>query len=136
MARTHKPSTAYLAIADRIIADTLAHGGGTYHARTGDAITNTRGYYVGGALDGIKVDAADPNAAANAVAYMMHMIPVNGNHEPMHYLGTWMHDGIIYIDAADHHTDAITALDVGRARGELSIWDIKNAHAVFIGYDR
>jgi hypothetical protein len=38
-------------------------------------------------------------------------------------VGTWAHDGKIYVDLVDVFTDREAALAAARERGELAIWD-------------
>lgn len=40
-------------------------------------------------------------------------------------VGTWVNDGLVYLDASEVYTNKATALKVATERGELAIWDNK-----------
>lgn len=104
------------------IADTLAtmarQGGGTFDLATGAAATLESGYYVGGAYGmeavTLPVDGpADWHAAVDKVRGAGSA-----------YVGVWEHAGLYYVDATEWHATEWDALEAGRARGEIAVWDI------------
>lgn len=111
-----------------VVQDMARQGGGTLDVATGKAATLTSGYYVGGA-NGWKplILAARPEGYVNGnmievlsgfVAVMRERLQDGG------YLGVWEHNGTLYLDATDWHATEWEALEAGRARGEICVWDI------------
>lgn len=104
------------------VADTLeamaAAGGGTLDLSTGAAATRESGYYVGGAHGMAAVTLpvggpADWHAALDTVRAAGSA-----------YVGVWEHAGLYYVDATEWHATEWDALEAGRARGEIAVWDI------------
>lgn len=52
---------------------------------------------------------------------------------PDHYVGTWIHEGRIYLDVSVnvHHLE--DAIDLARANGQLAIWDVTNQAEIEVG---
>lgn len=111
-----------------VVQDMARQGGGTLDVATGKAATLTDGYYVGGA-EGWKpfILAAREDAyvgrdmieaLTGAVAVMRERVQGSG------YLGVWEHNGALYLDATDWHATEWEALEAGKARGEMAVWDI------------
>ena len=112
------------------IADTLAamarQGGGTLDLATGAAATRESGYYVGGAHGILPwLFPSDPGMArtlnetgqwSDAVASLAG--------QGAAYVGVWEDSGLYYVDATEWHAEEWDALEVGRARGEIAVWDI------------
>lgn len=48
------------------------------------------------------------------------------------YFGVWVdkEDGQIFFDAVDHMQTLEDALNIGRERGELAVWDIENSKEI------
>lgn len=76
----------------RIIADLVDNGGGTYVAGTLDPFMPDDGYAVG--IAGIEVNASDLTAEVAEVT-MRDLAKEHG----AYHVGTWEKDGIVYIDA-------------------------------------
>tara|TARA_R100001510_G_scaffold3855_1_gene3065 strand:- start:216 stop:614 length:399 start_codon:yes stop_codon:yes gene_type:complete len=41
-------------------------------------------------------------------------------------IGTWIHEGKIYFDVVQHFFNEDLAIDAGKKRGQVAIWDCKN----------
>ena len=108
------------------IADTLAamarQGGGTLDLSTGAAATRESGYYVGGAHG---IAAARFNMAPTSPKQWKECVERILNNVPeCAYVGVWEHAAMYYVDATDWHATEWDALEAGRARGEIAVWDI------------
>lgn len=80
------------------------------------------GYYVGGAVPGVKVNSPDELDIYDVVKFV--------NLSPwVEFYGVWtdQETGTVYIDAVDHYSDLDDALFYGTERGEVAIWDISNS---------
>jgi len=105
-------------VAELLAAMIKAGEGGTVR-RSGDPLPS-RGYYVGGLCESLvfeSLDAVDLGDIAWFVA--QHFAS---------YYGVWVDtdDNKVYIDAVSHFIFRKNALEAGKARGEIAVWDIKN----------
>lgn len=112
----------------RTLLDMARQGGGTLDLSTGVAATHESGYYVGGA-EGWKpfilsVHAEDYIGRSVEDAVFGAVVAMRGRLGGRGYVGVWEHNGVLYIDATDWHAEEWDALEAGRARGELCVWDI------------
>lgn len=48
------------------------------------------------------------------------------------YVGVWTDTNThtVYLDHVEHHHDKTQALKIARARGEIAIWDVRNAQEI------
>jgi hypothetical protein len=113
-----------------ILSATLADGGGTFTA-DGKRANLRSGYMVGlGTGVGLPaavlpLSAARTPAAVATVRAVMDAGSVAGYH-----VGTWVHDGMIYVERAAMFADLRLALRVAADRGERSIWDNANGREI------
>ncbi len=112
--------TAY-DIADVLYA--LKDQGATVH-RDGEANPHGSGYYVGGLFPSLVFDSIH-DVDRGEMAWWI------GTH-PAQYYGIWEDDetGKVYIDAVQWAVSRYAAVSVGRDRGEIAVWDIKNGQEV------
>ena len=110
-----------------IIARTLQAGGGTF--RNGFDITDEleTGFVVGGKVATSVQPASSRHLALNTIAN--ELIELSDNHD---LIGTWLHEGEIHIDVVDILEDKEAALNLGKERGEIAIWDIANATEIMV----
>ncbi|MFF3555342.1 hypothetical protein ACWD4V_16120 [Streptomyces tsukubensis] len=47
------------------------------------------------------------------------------------WFGSWMEGGDLYLDISENITDRGRALEIGRARGEISVWDCELGEVVY-----
>jgi hypothetical protein len=85
-------------------------------------ITAKRGYWVGGRFS-LMMSLDQPREATEAVVKAwIAFLPENVRH-----IGVWTNENKVYFDAVDLISNRNNALEVGTRRGELAIWDIRNA---------
>ncbi len=70
--------------------------------------------------------------AIKEIASFIQRMPVNGDAEYFHNLGTWVEDGELHIDAVEIVMDREVAVSAGWARGEIAIWDVANSESVYV----
>lgn len=106
-----------------IIARTLQAGGGTF--QNGYDVTDEleSGFVVGGVLP----SSIQPADAHNTI--VNELIELSDNHS---LIGTWLHEDEIHIDVVEIVDNLEDALALGKARGELAIWDVANATEVVV----
>lgn len=105
-----------------LITRTLENDGGTF-TPDGVPLDFNNGYMVGSTVPTIIVPVTETLQIADAIWQMtnrIHDLPDE------HYLGTWVHDGLMYIDASRHIETLDTAMMVAELAGELAIWDCAN----------
>ena len=121
----------------RAIAEiTQSRAGGTFRPVTGALVVPDKGYTVGvGKLaDGITVPGmghgfwCDVDALAVVLASVWpKTFPVNAQ-----YVGTWVDDGLLYVD----HVVVLPTLDLALAcaerHGELAVYDNEKGEAVYL----
>lgn len=85
------------------------------------------GYYVGGSVPSLIMEAADVDSRGQHVATLQSVINfVSRAGTP--YVGVWRdHEtNKIYFDAVNWFADGSTAMAVAFARSEIAVWDIAN----------
>lgn len=126
---------------------TLATGGVTLDMSTLDLATHTHGYYVGGASNyaGVQIPAVVMPVQeftlervkyelGYAYAEQINLDPIGGNGTgiPSALIGTWINEGMVYVDIVNHFADRDMAIVAAAIRGELAIWDIASNEELFI----
>ena len=104
---------------------TLRDNGGTF-TRTGVPFLLTDGYMVGGLAPTRKLTVARESIATIAAEleyFAGENIPADADGV---YLGTWVDEGVLYIDASEWVAEYYEAHELAAARGELAIWDNHN----------
>lgn len=101
-----------------IITDTLANNGGTF--RNGDNISDTltTGYVVGGIVPSQIVSADNQDELSRVLSQFVATYDV---------VGTWLHDGMVHVDAVEVYDSREDAISVGRTRGEIAIWNVADS---------
>lgn len=84
----------------------------------------TTGFWVGGVRPSLVVESASEIDRGDLGWFI-------GNTESR-YFGVWtdMEDGKIYFDAVTHVDNREDAVNLGRERGEIAIWDIENGEEI------
>ena len=119
------------------LAAKLLSGPGTFRAKTGERDTHATGFYVGGAVPGLK----DPSYS-EIKDWLRHLAPrfvlnLDPTVDPGEngLVGSWTSDeGVTYIDAVTWTPFRATALRLGKERGEMAVWDIANEEAVEVDH--
>lgn len=98
------------------------NGGGTF-TRGGEAVNFESGYIVGGVI---------PGAVFPLSGKLERVLRAFARQPGVRYVGTWIHDGAVFVDAAEHVIDREAALKLGAMRSEIAIWDCGNACEILI----
>lgn len=108
-------------IAEILLARTARDGGATVSLVSGEVASHTSGFYVGGVVETVRLPL-EPSESEYADA----VETIRANMGGRGYIGSWRNhfDCSTAIDGVDWYADADTALEVGRARGELAVWEI------------
>lgn len=100
---------------ETIIRDTLINGGGTFLNGRNISEELSGVFVVGGRVPSSVIDFTDTGAVADSVSELMN------NHS---VIGTWFHEGKIHLDVVDIIHDREEAIELGKERGEIAIWDV------------
>lgn len=100
-----------------LVEATLDAGGVTFYANTLQIVSHDSGFYVGGATATVVI----PESEFDSETLSQAISDVSGR---TRYIGTWVHDGSVYVDAVTYLRDAKQAIELGRERGELAVYDI------------
>lgn len=108
-------------IAETLLARTARDGGATVSLVSGDVASHTTGFYVGGVVKTVRLPL-EPTLEEYADAVESVRAAMGGTG----YIGAWrnFYDCETDIDGVEWVEDADTALELGRARGELEVWEI------------
>ncbi len=106
----------------RIAEATIANGGATVDALTGAALTEG----VAVAVKGYEYVADVETLIPSLVAYL----GTNADVLAGRCLGTWVHDGKVYLDVAEVVSTREEALTLGRERGEIAVYDLAASEEV------
>jgi hypothetical protein len=107
-----------------VLADTRAHGGGTYDAVTLARVDFADGYVVAMPWGIVIADTASPEDSAQGIADIAANAREHGGRA---YVGTWQDGDRLHVDVVEHFADRDHAVRWGIARGQISIWDCANA---------
>lgn len=94
-----------------IISETLANGGGTFPPVAD-------GYMVGGVASGVIADMPKFEMMLGEFVQDNEAVLVTA------HLGTWIHEGKVYIDVSERIGNREDAMRLARERGELAVYDI------------
>lgn len=106
-------------ITETLHALTSRNGGATVSLEDGSVATHTTGFYVGGLVPEVVVE---DTGYADDLYGPVETIGAEVNWTG--FIGTWKHEGNIYVDASEWYADFETAARVGRERGEKAIWEV------------
>lgn len=121
----------------KILQDTLANGGGTYDPLTGESFSPGKGFFVG-STDKFPSLVLDANDITSDTIWDVQCF-VNGMKRAglkNAYLGTWIDQEKIYVDASCLVLDKDEALSTAKDRGELAIWDNAAGESIFTGVEK
>ena len=101
---------------------TLTDGGGTFDAATLAPITDGA-WAVGGSIPGATLRPTDYRSYADLFRdFAEHYIDILSS--GARYVGTWLDDGTLYIDAIDIVEDTDAAIRLAAERGERAIYHL------------
>jgi hypothetical protein len=98
-----------------VITHTLNNGGGTFNAAL-QPINYSDGYMV--AVTGIEIPVVDFNEES-----VQSFLGTANLSAPGALLGTWLNEGIVYIDITTHYTGIERAMEAGKDFDQLAIYD-------------
>lgn len=102
-------------IADLLVSTRLV-GGGTLDMGTMKLADHSNGFYVGGETPTVTIPESE--FSENTLTSAVTDVAATG------YVGTWTHEGMVYVDAVTYVKDSAEALKLARTRGELAVYDI------------
>ena len=122
-----------------MLRETRLHGGTTLDLSTGKVPAHTSGYFVGGAtsyrgdkIEPVIIPEADFSIKSLRFAvgrlYAEHLTaselegskPIVGG-----YVGTWVSEGLVYVDACNWTADHSEAVRWALERGETAVYDVE-----------
>lgn len=99
----------------QMIANTLANRGGTFRNGVDISQELTSGYVVGGIMPSVVVPVDDIQTLTTTLEHFTSAYDV---------VGTWLHDGMVHVDAVEIYLELEDALEAGKSLGEIAIWNI------------
>lgn len=122
--------------AERIYEYTLQHQGGTFSSDSGESIETDYGYAVGGYLTSVKIKlgdyGVDDERATKAIAEFIQRIPRDIHGEKHYYLGTWVEDDVLHIDAVKRHCTFDHALDEAARLKQEAIYCFNDGTTIYL----
>jgi hypothetical protein len=112
-----------------LLTETMDKGGATFEARTLRPVTSG-GWCVGGGMPGYTfvADSADPmRGLTSAIDGLIE--------DGARRIGTWLDDGVVYVDAIDIITNTDEAIRLARSRGEKAIYHLTDKITLEVSYD-
>jgi hypothetical protein len=114
------------------LAQTLLDGGGTFDARTLDPITDGA-WAVGGSLPGHTLETRESRALDLDVAFAYAVDTLRGDGASV--IGTWVDEGVLYVDAIEVIADTDDAIRLARSRGEKAIYHLTDKVTLEVSYE-
>ena len=112
---------------------TLTDGGGTFDTATLQPIT-AGAWAVGGSMPGTTLRPTDYRAYADLLrTFAEHYIDILSS--GARYVGTWLDDGVLYIDAIDIIEDTDEAIRLASERGERAIYHLTDKITLEVSRD-
>lgn len=134
------PFVDVLEAAERVFDITATNGGGTFIYLTpipnddgGWCEYHGDGYAVGGYQDTVKVDLNTGNGEpVLRIAEFIQRIPSTLNGDKHYLLGTWIEDGVLYIDAVKIWAEEGDAMNEARKNGEKAIYHFNSERTIYV----
>ena len=112
---------------------TLTDGGGTFDTATLQPVTDGA-WAVGGSMPGTTLRLTDYRAYADLLrTFAEHYIDILAS--GARYVGTWIDDDLLYIDAIDIIDDTDTAIRLAAERGERAIYHLTDKITLEVSRD-
>jgi len=103
----------------QFFSETLSNNGASYSILTGE-LNPTNGYFVSLANKGVTVDL-------NNFTQKDIVVFISENYDTLsqenHFIGSWISEGIVYLDVTVQVTDKRNALELGYRNGQQAIYD-------------
>lgn len=107
------------------VAEIVKQGGATLD-RNGDAVSFRDGFQVS-KKDCYKINAESLNEIKKAVEKVLNRI----GHESGLFCGVWVDSGLVYIDISERIKSRKKAVNVGKARHQISIYSWRTGDCVY-----
>lgn len=107
------------------ISNIIANGGATLD-RDGASVNFKNGYQVS-RKDCYKINAESLNEIKKAIKTVIKRI----SHESGLFCGVWVDSGLVYIDISERIKSRKKALNVGKARKQISVFDWRAGDCVY-----
>ena len=111
-----------------VVEDTLKDGGLTIKPFTGEKPSS--GYMV--ALEGYELKVPVSEFFTGLVADYIGSHASKLMHNPALCVGTWVHEGSVYLDLSENVADLGTALQRGKERNQLAIFNLETFEEVTV----
>lgn len=107
------------------VAEIVKQGGATLN-RNGDAVSFRNGFQVS-KKDCYKINAESLNEIKKAIKTVLKRI----GHESGLFCGVWVDSGLVYIDISERIKSRKKAVNVGKARHQISVYDWRAGDCVY-----
>lgn len=111
-----------------VVEDTLANGGLTVKPFTGEKPAS--GYMV--ALEGYELQVPVSEFFTGIVADYIGQHAQKLMANPSLCLGTWVNEGVVYLDLSENIQSRDKALELGRERSQLAIFNLETFEEVVV----
>lgn len=116
---------------ETLARETLAHGGGSAWP-DGTLSRPADGYMVGGIVPTLTIPVVGADTLAQCVFdfVVSHHDTLHAGPDAPRVVGTWKHEGRIYVDVSEWVADRVRAVGLAHERGELAIWDCYHGNEI------
>jgi hypothetical protein len=115
-ATQRRETNVSIKMAMELVFSARENGGGTFD-REGNVVEG-EGYVVGGKCDSLEF--RDVGSIISLVEYVDAWLDRNESS----FYGSWVDDGLVYIDAVDVISSYAQAVELGKERNQIAIWDL------------
>lgn len=129
------PYADVLDVAADVFDHTAIHNGATFtHDHIGGwTVYEGDGYAVGGYQDTVTVDLNTGNGEpVYDLAEFIQRIPVDGNGDKRYLVGTWIEDGVLYIDAVQIWAELDDALSEGDRLKQDAVYGFREGESFYL----
>ena len=114
---------------DNKIMEIIKNGGSTLDYNYNDFKSNN-GFMVSIKGQEVKIDKSDIQGIKREIEKKREFI----QDKKGLYVGLWLEDDILYIDASIHIVNYLKALEVARNNEQKAIYDLKNSDSIYLNY--
>lgn len=115
-------SFKWVEIAIDVAKHTIDNGGATYSVSRGEFVRDGYAVSIAKEIERIVPESGLWALASEIVGYLLHNVAQFD--DPAACLGTWVHEGNVYLDVSLVYSDKETALTVGRENLQIAIFDL------------
>lgn len=107
----------------------IENGGGTFGHRSGEPYDG-EGYVVGGFTETLEL--RQETRTIEAIEAIAKWLDKNISV----YVGSWVHDGKVYVDGCDIRIDRDDAIKLGKILNQIAIFDVKEGREILLEEER